>query len=77
MTEPIRVLHVLGGLSIGGAESRIMDLYRNMDREKIQFDFLIHTTENSILKKKSQNLEGRFTGSLVLRYTTGSAMKKR
>ena len=45
MTEPIRVLHVLGGLSIGGAESRIMDLYRNMDREKIQFDFLIHTTE--------------------------------
>lgn len=34
-----RVLHVLGGLGMGGAESRIMDLYRAMDREKIQFDF--------------------------------------
>lgn len=42
MGEPVRVLHVLGGLSLGGAESRIMDLYRCMDREKVQFDFLIH-----------------------------------
>lgn len=42
MGEPVRVLHVLGGLSLGGAESRIMDLYRCMDREKVQFDFLVH-----------------------------------
>lgn len=38
----IRVLHVLGGLGLGGAESRIMDLYRQMDKEEIQFDFLVH-----------------------------------
>ncbi len=42
MEKPIRVLHVLGGLSLGGAESRIMDLYRCMDRDKVQFDFLVH-----------------------------------
>lgn len=42
MEKPIRVLHVLGGVSLGGAESRIMDLYRQMDREEIQFDFLVH-----------------------------------
>lgn len=42
MEKPIRVLHVLGGLSLGGAESRIMDLYRCMNREKVQFDFLVH-----------------------------------
>ena len=35
MGKPVRVLHVLGGLSLGGAESRIMDLYRCMDREKV------------------------------------------
>lgn len=40
--KPVRVLHVLGGLGLGGAESRIMDLYRCMDREKVQFDFLVH-----------------------------------
>ena len=39
---PCRVLHVLGGTALGGAESRIMDLYRHIDREKVQFDFLVH-----------------------------------
>lgn len=43
MGQPVRVLHVLGGVSLGGAESRIMDLYRNMDRDRIQFDFLVHS----------------------------------
>ncbi len=38
----IKVLHVLGGLGLGGAESRIMDLYRHADRNKIRFDFLVH-----------------------------------
>jgi len=37
----IRVLQVLGGTNLGGAESRIMDLYRHMNRDQIQFDFLI------------------------------------
>ncbi len=44
MSETIRVLHVLGGVGLGGAESRIMDLYRQMDREEIQFDFLVHSS---------------------------------
>lgn len=38
----IKVLHVLGTTNLGGAESRIMDLYRHMDRSKVQFDFLVH-----------------------------------
>lgn len=44
MSNPIRILHVLGGTGLGGAESRIMDLYRQMDREEIQFDFLVHSS---------------------------------
>lgn len=44
MAKPIRILHVLGGTGLGGAESRIMDLYRQMDREEIQFDFLVHSS---------------------------------
>ena len=38
----IVILHVLGGLSMGGAESRIMDVWRHMDREKFTFDFLLN-----------------------------------
>ena len=44
MAETIRVLHVLGGVGLGGAESRIMDLYRQMNRDEIQFDFLVHSS---------------------------------
>ena len=40
-----RVLHILASLNIGGAESRIMDIYRNIDRNLIQFDFVVHSSE--------------------------------
>lgn len=42
----IRVLHVLGALNRGGAETMVMNLYREIDRTKIQFDFIIHTTSH-------------------------------
>lgn len=35
-----RILHIVGGMDRAGAETMIMNLYRNVDREKIQFDFL-------------------------------------
>lgn len=39
---PIRVLQVIGSMNMGGAENFIMNLYRNIDREKFQFDFISH-----------------------------------
>lgn len=44
--KTVRVLHVLTGLSSGGAESFIMNMYRNMDRSKVQFDFLLRSMDN-------------------------------
>lgn len=52
----IRILHILDGMSIGGGiQSFIMNLYRNIDRNNIQFDFLLHrrnahSYEDEILK---------------------------
>lgn len=54
-----RVLHVLGGLGMGGAESRIMDLYRAMDREKIQFDFLVHQAKKEHYYEEIIGLGGK------------------
>ena len=42
----VRVLHIINGLGSGGAESFLMNMYRNIDREKIQFDFLLRSEEN-------------------------------
>lgn len=43
----IRVLQVLGCLDRGGAENMIMSVYRNIDRDKIQFDFILHLNRKS------------------------------
>ena len=52
--EAIRVLHVLGTTNLGGAESRIMELYRCIDRSKVQFDFLVHTREEGQDRKSTR-----------------------
>ena len=36
---PIRILHFVAGIGIGGYETFIMNVYRNIDRNKVQFDF--------------------------------------
>ena len=38
----LRVLQIIGSMNMGGAENFIMNVYRNIDREKIQFDFIVH-----------------------------------
>ena len=55
----VRVLHVLGSLNAGGAESRTMDIYRAIDRSIIQFDFAIHTSENCFFTDEALQLGAR------------------
>lgn len=44
--KPLRVLYVNGGLMHrGGIESYMMNYYRNIDRNKVQFDFIVHGYE--------------------------------
>lgn len=40
MGDPLRILHVVVNMNRGGAETLIMNLYRNINKEKVQFDFL-------------------------------------
>ena len=39
MSEPVRVLQVFSGLDSGGVSNFVMNLYREIDTDKIQFDF--------------------------------------
>lgn len=45
MAERIRVLHVVGSLVAGGVETWLMHVLRNIDRERIQMDFLVHSDQ--------------------------------
>ena len=42
---PIRILHVIGKMNRGGAETWLMHILRNIDREIFKIDFLVGTTE--------------------------------
>lgn len=55
----IRVLHVIRKMDCGGAETLLMNLYRNIDRNKVQFDFMVHTAEEGFYDAEIRNLGGR------------------
>ncbi len=40
--EPLRVLQVVTIMNRGGLETMLMNYYRQLDRNKIQFDFMVH-----------------------------------
>ena len=39
-SKTLKILQVFGSLNMGGAESRMMDIYRNLDRNVCEFEFL-------------------------------------
>lgn len=74
MREPIRVLQVLHILNRGGAEAMVMNLYRKIDKTRIQFDFLVHEQEKGVFEDEITLLGGKiyriqaFKGYNVISY---------
>lgn len=72
--EPIRVLQVIGIMNRGGAETMIMNLYRNIDRNKVQFDFVENSFEKATFDDEIEALGGKiyhcphFTGKNLMDY---------
>ena len=59
MKEPLRVLHVVSIMNRGGMESRLMDILRKLDRNKVQFDFLYHRMRTGDFDNEICELGGR------------------
>lgn len=55
----IRVLQVMGGLNRGGAETMVMNFYKVMDRNEIQFDFITHDQEKMDYKEEIEKMGGK------------------
>ncbi|WP_283687627.1 glycosyltransferase family 1 protein [Dysgonomonas sp. Marseille-Q5470] len=54
----VRVLQVVTIMNTGGIETLLMNIYRNIDRERIQFDFLVHRTEKGFYDDEIIQLGG-------------------
>ncbi len=59
MSEPIRILCVFSSLNRGGAETMCMNIYRHIDKTKIQFDFIKHTHDECSFESEIKGLGGR------------------
>lgn len=55
----IRVLQMIGSLNVGGSQTMLMNLYRNIDREKIQFDFVLDHPEERYFVPAAEALGAR------------------
>ena len=56
--ETIRVLQVVPNMHRAGLETLIMNIYRNIDRTKVQFDFLTHYTKRFDYDDEIEKLGG-------------------
>lgn len=55
----IRILQVVTSMNAGGIETMLMNYYRNIDRSKVQFDFLVHRKEKGIYDDQIKKLGGK------------------
>ena len=57
--EPIRVAHVIGKWVGGGVEAVVMNYYRHIDHNKIQFDFICDDDSTNIPYDQIEKLGGK------------------
>lgn len=56
---PKRILLVLGKLDRGGAETMVMNYYRYIDRNFVQFDFVVHSNHIGAYEDEIRSLGGK------------------
>ena len=59
MGETIRVAHVIGKMVGGGVEAVVMNYYRHIDRDRVQFDFVIDSDSTVVPAEEIEDLGGR------------------
>lgn len=57
--QKISILQVVGRMDRGGTEAMIMNWYRHIDRNIIQFDFVVHTDKECAYDKEIEMLGGK------------------
>lgn len=74
----LRIVHVVGAMDRAGTETMIMNLYRSIDRDRVQFDFIVHEGRLCDYDEEICDLGGvirripRFTGVNLAGYRKAS-----
>lgn len=58
INEPLRVLVVVTSMNRGGLETFTMNVYRALNRSKVQLDFLLHRSDSGAYEEEIESLGG-------------------
>lgn len=72
-SKKMKVLHVVGAMNRAGTETMLMNIYRHMDRDTCQFDFVSYDKQEADYDGEIKRLNGRVirltrTGSVIQLY---------
>src|SRR5690554_3430340 len=67
----VRILHIVGRMDRAGAETMIMNLYREIDRSQYQFDFVYFTSDRCDFDDEIEAMGGR-----ILRLKDGNPVQR-
>ena len=54
----IKVIHCLGQLNTGGAETLVLNVFRKINKDKFQFDFLLFNNDPGFYDNEVKQLGG-------------------
>lgn len=74
--KPIRVLNLFTIMNRGGAETMVMNYYRNIDRSQVQYDFMVHRQERGAYDDEIERLGGRIYRMPPVRPWTAGEYRK-
>lgn len=57
--EPKRILHIMGPVITGGVDTLVMNYYRHIDHDKIQFDFIFDGYHDTPIDKEIESYGGK------------------
>ena len=72
----IRVLQMIGSLNVGGSQTMIMNIYRNIDRTKMQFDFVLDHPDETYFAEDVKAMGARIYTMPMFNGTNAAQVKK-
>ncbi|UTR10579.1 glycosyltransferase family 1 protein [Evansella sp. LMS18] len=69
--KPLKILHITGAMNCGGTETMLMNIFRNVDRKQVQFDFVSFSKEDAYYDKEIREL-----GGTVIKLSNNQSVKE-
>ena len=72
----IRILQMIGSLNVGGSQTLMLNIYRSIDREKMQFDFILDHPDETYFAEDVKALGGRIYAMPSFRGTNAGEIRR-